>query len=336
MPPDYLVKALHISCQTRSQIDLRRAGPWKYAEDPSTDVQCVAYAIGEAPVATWCPSDQVPPEIVAYVAANLPIVAYDATFERAIWCRILAPRYGWPLPQLEQFHCSAAMAATLALPGSFEEAAAAFDLPVQKDRINGNSGEQTGLQCGPSDTVTGGIAKVAAQRAFLTALCPLVLVTPVERQIWLLDQVMNERGVTIDLDLVRRAQVIVDETKAKLDAELGQLTEGEVPATSQLEKLRAWCRKIQDLQLGTLNQGEIQKALARELDLDPKVRRALEIRLEAAKTSTAKLPSFIDRTGTGGRMRDNLVYHGASTGRWTAQGAGLQNLPARSKFRPST
>jgi DNA polymerase len=87
------------------------------------------------------------------------------------------------------------------------------------------------------------------------------------------------------------------------------------------------------LQLGTLNHGEIKKVLTRELDLDPRVRRALDIRLQASKTSTSKLPSFLDRTGNDGRMRDNFVYHGASTGRWTAQGAGLQNLPARHSFK---
>ena len=87
------------------------------------------------------------------------------------------------------------------------------------------------------------------------------------------------------------------------------------------------------MQLGTLNHGEIKKVLSRELDLDPRVRLALEIRLQASKTSTSRLPSFLDRTGADGRMRDNLVYHGASTGRWTAQGAGLQNLPARHSFK---
>ena len=104
-------------------------------------------------------------------------------------------------------------------------------------------------------------------------------------------------------------------------------------ATTQIEKLRAWCREIDDLELGTLNHGEIRKVLGYELDLDPKVRRALEIRLEASKTSTSRLPSYLDRTGADGRMRDNFVYYGASTGRWTAQGAGLQNLPAHHGFK---
>ena len=62
-------------------------------------------------------------------------------------------------------------------------------------------------------------------------------------------------------------------------------------------------------------------------DLPPAVRRALEIRQEGAKTSTAKINAMLARRQADGRMRGNLQYHGASTGRWSARGAQLQNLP---------
>jgi len=76
------------------------------------------------------------------------------------------------------------------------------------------------------------------------------------------------------------------------------------------------------LQLGTLNHGEIKKVLSRELDLDPRVRLALEIRLQASKTSTSRLPSFLDRTGDDGRMRDTLFIMAQAlvAGLPTAQG----------------
>jgi DNA polymerase len=58
----------------------------------------------------------------------------------------------------------------------------------------------------------------------------------------------------------------------------------------------------------------------------PRCRRALQIRLEAAKTSTSKLNAYIARTSADGRMRDNLLYQGAGrTGRWAGKGAQLQN-----------
>src|ERR671936_292124 len=94
--PIDLSEALHIDFETRSKIDLRRAGSWKYAEDTSTEVRCVSYAVGDGPLDHWHPDQPVPFEIVAHVGAGLPIVAYRASFERAIWCRGLVARYGWP------------------------------------------------------------------------------------------------------------------------------------------------------------------------------------------------------------------------------------------------
>ena len=329
-------KALHIRFQLRSAVDLERAGPWKYAAHPSSDVLGVSYAVGDGPVSRWHPSEPVPAEILAHVAAGSPVVAYDAALTRAVWHHVLLRRYGWPAPKLEQYFSLSAMAASLALPDSLSEAARVLGLLSAKDEADSalirqmagrdGHGRRTRLEAHCDSTVEAG-------RALLKAILPLLLLTPSERQVWLLDQKMNERGITVDLELVRRAQAIVEETKAKLDAELHRVTEGRVIATTQIEKLRAWCREIQALQLGTLNHGEIKKVLTRELDLDPRVRRALEIRLQASKTSTSRLPSFLDRTDINRRMRDNLIYHGASTGRWTAQGAGLQNLPAHHGFK---
>ncbi len=62
-------------------------------------------------------------------------------------------------------------------------------------------------------------------------------------------------------------------------------------------------------------------------ELPPNVRRALELRQEAGKTSTAKVSKMLEMRGEGGRMRGNLQYWGAGTGRWAARGAQLQNLP---------
>jgi DNA polymerase len=225
------------------------------------------------------------------------------------------------------------MSARLALPHTLSEAAQVLGLAFQKEATFCGSGHRASNSLSRRAPDPHSVRVVEWERAFVKALLPLLMETLFERQVWLLDQRMNERGVTVDLQLVRRAQSIVEEVRAKLDAEVHQVTEGRMLATTQIEKLRAWCREIDDLELGTLNHGGILKVLGHELDLDPTVRRALEIRLEASKTSTSKLPSYLDRTGADDRMRDNFVYHGASTGRWTAQGAGLQNFPAHHGFK---
>jgi DNA polymerase len=56
----------------------------------------------------------------------------------------------------------------------------------------------------------------------------------------------------------------------------------------------------------------------------------LEIRREAAKTSTSKLDAYLSRTSSDGRLRESFLYLGATrTGRWAGRGAQLQNLPSR-------
>jgi DNA polymerase bacteriophage-type len=288
-------RALHVRFQSRSASDLERAGPWKYAAHPSTDLWCVSYAVGDGPISRWRPSEPVPAEVLAHVAAGLPLVARDAAFTQAVWHHVLVRRFGWPAPKLDQYFSLAAMAASLALPDSFSEAARVLGLSLE---IGEAASSLIGQIVGREDQ---GCrlrleaycdASIEAEREFLKVILPLLLVTPSKRQVWLLDQRMNERGITVDLELVRRAQSIVEEARAKLDAELSHVTDGKVPAATQIEKLRVWCCEIQDLQLGTLNHGEIRKVLARELDVDPRVRRALEIRLAASKTSTSRLPSF--------------------------------------------
>jgi DNA polymerase len=63
-------------------------------------------------------------------------------------------------------------------------------------------------------------------------------------------------------------------------------------------------------------------------DLPEMVRKVLAVRAEAAKSSTAKLRAYRDYAGSDGRLRDNLLYLGASrTGRFSGKGAQVQNLP---------
>ena len=333
MGPEYLQNALLIDAVTCSAIDLQRAGPWKYAEDPSTDVKFVSYAFGDGPISQWNAGGPVPAEIDAHVASGLPIVAYGVSFERAIWSHVLALRYQWPKPAAETFYCIAAMAAALALPDAFDQAAAVTGQPrcLSDKRLGGmQQMAQWPRRAAPGLSSS---SVIEAERSLFKALKPLLMMAHFEREVWLLDQKINERGITVDIDLVRHAQSVVAEARSKLDADLYRVTGGKVATASQIEKLRAWCPEIQDLQLGNLSHGEIERVLARELDLDPRIREALEIRVEASKTSTSKLPSFLERIGADGRMRDNFVYHGASTGRWTAQGPGLQNLPAHHNFK---
>jgi hypothetical protein len=110
MNAEHFQNGLYTDAVTCSAIDLQWAGPWKYAEDRSPDIECVGYAIGAGPISQWRPGESVPAEMGPHIAANLPIIDYGVSFERAIWCRILTPGYKLPKPGRENWHCTAARA----------------------------------------------------------------------------------------------------------------------------------------------------------------------------------------------------------------------------------
>ena len=92
--------------ETKSAADLKSVGARKYAQHPSTDVWCCAYALDDGPVQIWKPGDPVPPEFVeAAKNSNWQVVAFNAAFERAMETHILGPRYGWPTIPIERHRC---------------------------------------------------------------------------------------------------------------------------------------------------------------------------------------------------------------------------------------
>ncbi|WP_176074362.1 DNA polymerase [Brucella intermedia] len=123
----------HIDFETRSAVDLTKTGAYVYAADPTTDVWCAAYAIGDEPVKVWTPGEPLPDDLAEHIMMGGVMVAHNAAFERIIFHYIMGPRYGWPMPDVTQWRCTMAMAYALALPGSLENAAPAAGLDIAKD-----------------------------------------------------------------------------------------------------------------------------------------------------------------------------------------------------------
>jgi DNA polymerase len=327
---------LHLDVEARSAVSIKTAGPTRYAEDPTTDVWCAAWAINDGPIAIWHPGEQVPDQLAEHVRAGGRICAHNIGFEWAIWRLILTPRYGWPEPTLEQLDCTAARAAAMALPRKLEDAAQALGLPVTKDM----AGHRLMLQMARPRAVNGALVwwdepdklerlgaycrqDVEVERALDRRTRSL---SASERDLFLLDLKINKRGLSLDQTLIAAAQAVVDRTLAALNAELREVTGGIVTSTTKLADLKRWLNE-QGLAhtVETLGQAAIAELL--QGDLPPHARRALETRAKAAKTSTAKLRAFEARVCRDGRLRDNLIFHGANTGRWAGRGAQLQNLP---------
>lgn len=314
------------------------------------------------------------PAAVARAAEDgVPFVAHNVGFERALILTQLGPKYGWPVLPIDRWYCTAAMGAAMAMPRDLENMARLLGCTNQKDMAGnalmrkfmkptkqikclmcggrGHPGADTRQACFACEghgvilewyedandlqrLVAYCAQDVETERDIAKKVFPL---SASERQVWLLDQTMNERGVLIDRPTVGRALKIVKGEITKLNNDMKVLTGGALnPFTNQVEggilatqvrKLR-WWMAFEGVDVADLRKETIVGLLASE-NLDANVKQALTLRQEAAKSSTAKLNAYEARTCADSYMRDNLMYHGASTGRWSGRGAQLQNLPAR-------
>lgn len=333
---------LHLDFETRSTVNLPACGVYRYAEDPTTEVILACYAIDDQPVSTWfapapCPEDL----YAALLDSNCTVVAHNAGFERAMLEHVLS-KHGWPCPHISRWDDTAARAARQALPRSLDGAASALGLNFQKD----TDGKALMMRmCRPRKIEEDGTivwwedkdrmdrlaqycaTDVEVERELDKVLRPL---SETERAIWQLTEEINDLGVEVDVPFAVDAVAIALEEQVRLNAELQELTGGMVPTTTNVIQMKAWLNQqgfgLFEGDDESLNKKAVDNLLAHK-DLPKSVRRVLEIRKTGGKSSVAKYQAIIDRASTDGRVRGNLVYHGASTGRWSGSGVQLQNLP---------
>ena len=147
-----------------------------------------------------------------------------------------------------------------------------------------------------------------------------------ERELWMLDQRINERGVAVDLELAHAAQRAAKAETERLAAQAAALTSGAITSTTQrgktLDHLREMGVETEDLRGGT-----VEKLLSRD-DLSEGARALLEIRAQASATSPAKYKALATATSSDERLRGTLQFCGAMrTGRWGGRVFQPQNLP---------
>lgn len=337
------MKKLTIDFETRSEVDIRETGVHVYAEHESTDVFCLAVKAGCEQARIWINArfDYQPPvprysreQVIALVEQADIVEAHNAGFEIAIWRGIMVNRYGWPDIPDHKWRCSAAKAAAHALPRSLEGAGAAMRLPTQKDKgghalmmkmckpRKPRKGEAPGLYWheDPEDLLRlfrYCIQDAETEHALSNRLPEL---HPTEQRVWHLDQKMNTRGILADVELAKDIIEMAKAHEERLTEELKAITAGAIESISQVAKVAEFCG-LPDVRSDTV-------AAALEAgNLESGVRRVLEIRQSLGRSSVAKYRGILDRACADGRIRGELLYHGASTGRWTGRGVQLQNLP---------
>jgi DNA polymerase len=150
-----------------------------------------------------------------------------------------------------------------------------------------------------------------------------------ETELFLLDLVMNTRGFQLDMDAVNTALRLVAHESDLLNRELSDVTNGYVDKASQRENMKLWFAS-EDLVLPDTKGETIDAYLSPQshIRLSKTARRALELMRALGRSSTAKyqaMANWVDRSD--GRVRGGLLYHGASTGRWSGKGVQPHNFP---------
>jgi len=330
-----------VDFETRSAVDLRKTGVYIYADDPSTDVWCMAYAFDDEEPKVWTPGDPIDVRLEDYIVEGGKLRAWNANFERVIWNKIMVPRHKWPRTGASQWFCTMAQASAMGLPRALGQAADVLGVEQQKDK----SGQALMMRMArPRRTNPDGSHvwwDTPDKMAALISYCEqdvrteiavaerLVEMDQQERQVFLLDQRINDRGVMLDRDLLNRVRVLADNSKEEIDAEIARLTKGKVTGATKGVDLVKWLNSY-GVRTKSVDKQHVAALLARD-DLHPVIRKVLELRQDGAKSSTAKLDSMENAAGPDDRMRGLLVYHGAATGRWSGKLVQPQNFPRPAK-----
>ena len=166
---------------------------------------------------------------------------------------------------------------------------------------------------------------IEAMRAIYKKL-PKWNLTQAERELWLLDQRINDRGVAIDMDLVRSAIAAVDRAQEGLADDAHRLTDGAVQAATQRDATLRYILEAHGIELEDLRASTVEQMLENEA-LDPALRELLQVRLQASTTSTAKYKTLEKAVSSDGRLRGTLQFCGAGrTGRWSGRLFQPQNI----------
>jgi DNA polymerase len=331
-----------IDFETRSAVDLRKTGVYKYASDQSTDIWCMAYkAPWSDDVQVWLPGDEVDTRLEDWIVEGGLLSAWNANFERTIWNEIMVGRYQWPRTNIKQWRCTMAQASAMGLPRALGQAAAVLGVEEQKDKTGAalmlRMARPRKVNADGSYTWWNTKDKLDALVAYcrqdvrteLSVAEVLHAMPDSERRLYQLDQRINDRGVGLDVDLVHRVKELANNASLEIDAEIQRLTKGQVKAATNAMDLTAWLN-AHGIRAKSVDKQTVGRLLSFDR-LHPVIREVLKLRQNGAKSSTAKYDAMLHAVNADGRMRGLLVYHGAATGRWSGRLVQPQNFPRPQK-----
>jgi len=315
----------YIDFETRSAVDLLNSNASVYARHESTSILCcVIKRNGVSKAFTDFLKQK--EALLKFIEGSI-LVAHNAMFEQLLWKHVLVARYGYPEMPPNQWRDTMAKLLSHGLPRSLEKGGDSLNLLVTKDM----AGKKHMLKmCKPDGSNSlediMKLVEYCAQDNHTAEAIDLALpdLSPEEQAVWELDQEINMRGVQIDIPLIKTIVSILDKEKEELLVKFNEATNGEVDSPTKRQALKDWLQNngldLPDLTAGTLAKLDTSNEME-------SIQSAISIRQTLSKSSTAKYERILNEVDSDGRMRCNLIYHAASTGRWGGTGAQLQNLP---------
>ena len=333
---------VHMDFETCSAADLTRVGVYRYAEHPQTRIWCLSWRMNDGPVLRWGPENVEPRDLTRHVASGGCVVAHNANFERQIWNTVLRRepgRSGWPRLEIEQMDCTMARALAVHLPPDLDTLAAVLGLAVRKDSEGAALMKKMAK---PRKINTDGSVlwwDAPENIARLQAYCDqdvevethadkvLPPLSADERELWMLDQRINDRGMALDIDMIEKCISVLRVAQDGANARMAALTGGAVSKCSEATRLVAWLRSrgIPAESIARDEHAEL-KSWA-DINGDAVAREVIELRREAGRNSTAKFKRMREVVCDDGRARGLLLYHRALTGRWGGALVQPHNLP---------
>lgn len=354
---------MNVDIETYSDVDIKTAGAYAYAESPAFEILLIAYKIDDGPVKVLdltqeklkglqgSPLNDKQKKFHADCKEFYDILlnpeyvktAYNANFERTC----LAAYLKMPMPP-EQWRCTAVHAATLGLPATLGAVGEALGLPEdkQKDKIGKSLIQYFCKPCKPTKA-NGGRTRNLPEHAPVkwaqfveynrqdvvteNAIREKLAIYPIpeeEQRLWELDQHMNDRGVRLDMHMVENILGYDVVYQERLMQEAREITGLDNP--NSLAQLKQWFADRYEMEIKSITKDtipEIMEGLMKRPSAGPALR-MLEIRQELGKTSTKKYAAMKNAVCSDGYLRGILQFYGANrTGRWAGRIVQVHNLP---------
>jgi DNA polymerase len=337
-----MMRTLSLDMETYSEVDIK-LGLHAYFSCPKARLLCMAWAFDDdAPSLWWAPDAHplmrrprpFPAGIIGHVKAGGSCRSWNFYFEWMAWHSVLAKVVpDLPPLSLEQARCTQAEALAMGFPYALGKCGAAMGLAemlvkdprgAQLMRICSMPNKRGIVPTRDDWLEYGGYCKqdVISERAIAGRLRRL---PAVEREVWRATARMNDRGLKVDVELAASVAGLLEPATQRADRELARLTGGAVTRATQRARTLAWLQGS-GLPLTGLRKRGVADVLAGALGpLTAPQRRVLELRRGFALSSPRKLGRLLSSVRNG-VLHDQLMYHGAHTGRWSSVGVQLQNM----------